>query len=239
MGGEGFAKRRGGAEPPWTRLPRLGTGAFKNLRQGPDLINRSLPAPPPRLGLCSEQHPAPQHPAGYIQHPAPRPQTSPARCAPLSLLRRTPATPCRWPPPTVRTRVAPRAQGSPSTATTRPAAASSPPITSGEGARREGGQRLGPPGSAPAPGLAGAPAPWTATRTRPHPGHATAPAAPVCCAPVPTPAPHPGADLGPATGFEAVGGWASPLCSWTDLPPQGFLCERGLQVPYLFPHTAG
>lgn len=151
-----------------------------------------------------------------VQHPAPQPQTSPARCAPFLCY------PCRWPPPTMRTRVAPRAQGRPSTATTRPAAASSPPITSGE---------------EPTGGWAGAgtsrvrACAWprrsagtmdSDRATRPHPGGATEPADPVCCLPVPTPAPQPGADLGPETWLEAVGDGPAASVPGPTSRPRGF-----------------
>lgn len=182
---------------------------------------------------CSVQHPAPQHPAGYST-PRPSHRPRPPAAPPFSAAAR-PSHPCRWPPPTMRTRVAPRAPGSPSTATTRPAAASSPPITSGEGTDRRVGRGWGLPGprlrrASPTRRHHG-----QRPRTRPHPGDATEPAAPVCCAPVPTPAPHPGAHLEPRDVVGGRGGMGQPPLFLGRPPAPGVSLLCGFQVLYLFP----
>lgn len=173
--------------------------------------------------------------AGPLQRSAPRAAAPDLACPlrPLPLRPRAPVTPCRWPPPTMRTRVAPRARGSPSTATTRPAAASSPPITSGEGADRRVGRGWGLPGPRLRRHHGQRP------RAGPHPGHAIEPAAPVCCAPGPTSAPPPKGGPGARDGGWRPWGMGQPPLFLGRPPVPGFLCVCGLQIPYLFPHKAG
>lgn len=125
-----------------------------------------------------------------------------------------PAALCRPPQPTTKTKAALPAPGSPSMATTRRAAAFSPPTTSGEGAGREGDWAR--------PGLGtGAAVPWTAPRpVRGGPGGADRnphgpllPWTQTLATPVPASPPAPrGAGLGPVrVGAEAGGGWAGQL----------------------------
>lgn len=190
----GFARGWGGAGPLRTRPPGLAP------------LRTSARALIDKSARCLRQS------AAFAERSAP--QTSLPACAPFLCGRRcTPATSCRPPPPTARTRAAPRVPGSPSTATTRRAVASSPPTTSGEGAAQSVGRGLRPPGSrAGARPRRRAPAPWTA------------------------PGPPAGPSSGPAQARKAAATSASPgppdPVPTASTPPEGptWRLGRGLEA---------
>lgn len=145
-------------------------------------------------------------------------------CAPsVVCCRCTPTTPCRPPPPTMRIKVAPRAQGSPSMATIRPAAASSPPTISGEG----GDQRVGRGWGLPVPRLRLA---WQPRRHHgqhpsawPCPGHISETHSP-CAVTGPHTSFPPKDGPGPPEGYWRLWGMGQPPLFLEDTPfrPRAF-----------------
>lgn len=152
----------------------------------------------------------------------------------------SPAAPCRLPPPTAKTRAAPLAPGSPSTATTQRAAASSPLTTSGEGTRQEGewaGTGMAWPRQTHAGTMDSALAcpPW------PSPGPAQPPPAAGTSPRDPNPLrQHPAGRDQPRTRegrVEVGGGWASQLFFWRTEPPApgvSPVCRLDYRFPVFF-----